>query len=218
MAKFTELYAEYLLNGGSIPTAFELIEGFNDLFTAYYCDKEIGFETETIFSIKLDMYANLYLPQFKKRIDMLNRAYLNAENPTRVHYETANTVINIGAKSKTNAANYGKNTVDTTSNFGAQENKETTVPFNALNANPSSITNQGARADSGSTVNQAHTDNFTESEAAHNDSNNVERTVNESGFTSNIEALEVIERLNKDVSILMHELLKKFKNLFMAVY
>ena len=218
MAKYTELYADYLLNGGSIPTAFNLIDGFNDLFTAYYCDKEIGFETETIFSIKLDLLASTILPQYKKHIDLLNMAYLKAENPTRVHYEIANTVYNFGTRVKNNNNTYGENKTENSSNIGSQENKETTLPFNAENANPSSIVNQGARADSGTLINRQHTDSFIETEQARNDNNKIERTINDSGYNTPIEALEAIERLNKDISILMLELLKKFENLFMKVY
>lgn len=43
MAKYTELFAEYLEGGGSLPAAFAEIVGFEDLFVARYCDKEIGF-------------------------------------------------------------------------------------------------------------------------------------------------------------------------------
>ena len=218
MAKYTELYADYLIKGGSIPTAFNLIDGFNDLFTAYYCDKEIGFETETIFSIKLDLLASTILPQYKKQIDLLNKAYLDAANPTRVHYEIGNTRFNYGKRIKNNKSSYGENITENSSNIGSQENKETTLPFNAASANPSSIINQGARADSGTLKNKAHSDNFIETEQERNDNNNVERTLRDSGYNTPIEALEAIERLNKDISILMLELLKKFENLFMKVY
>lgn len=96
MAKFTELLSEYLEGGKSLPSSFDLIEGFEDLFKAYYYDKEIGFETEELFEMKLDMYAKLYVPVYADRIDKLVVAWTNASNPTKVFYEHYNTTINAG--------------------------------------------------------------------------------------------------------------------------
>ena len=61
MAKYTELLTEYIENGGTLPTAFSLITGFEDLFIRHFCNYEIGFETETLFAIKLEEKADLYM-------------------------------------------------------------------------------------------------------------------------------------------------------------
>lgn len=118
MAKYTELLAEYLEAGGELPTVFSTIVGFEDLFVAHYCDKEIGFETEDLFTIKLNLYADLYIPIYAARIAALATAWTNAANPTKVHYER----------------------YDTTVNAGAQRAQTTDLPFDATTATPSSVT------------------------------------------------------------------------------
>ena len=42
MAKYTELFAEYLESGGELPAAFDEIYGFKDLFIGHFFDKENG--------------------------------------------------------------------------------------------------------------------------------------------------------------------------------
>lgn len=83
MAKYTELFAEYLETNPELPEIFDEISGFEDLFVGYYADKEIGFETETLFKLKLETYANLYVPLYKQKIDLLNYFLENIEEPTK---------------------------------------------------------------------------------------------------------------------------------------
>lgn len=90
MAKYTELFAEYLESGGTLPAAFADIEGFADLFVARYCDKEIGFETETLFQVKLEERAAIIIPAYVKRIEATNAAWLVVTNPTRTQTRTFN--------------------------------------------------------------------------------------------------------------------------------
>ena len=127
MAKYTMLLAEYLQKGGQLPASFSLIQGFEDLFIAKYCDKEIGFETDGLFRIKLEYKANLLIPMYKQRIDMLSAYCTKAENPTKVFYEKSTTL----------------------SNIGAQKNKTTDLPFNSASAEPNSISDLGERQDTG---------------------------------------------------------------------
>ena len=144
MAKYTELLAEYLEAGGELPDVFDTIEGFEDLFIAHYCDKEIGFETEALFAVKLELYANIYVPKYAERITALATAWTNASNPTKVHYER----------------------YDTTVNAGAQRAQTTDLPFDATTATPSSVTASDAyintdaritnREESGVTVDEAY--------------------------------------------------------------
>ena len=143
-AKYTELLADYLASGGQLPDVFDTIEGFEDLFVAYYCDKEIGFETEELFNTKLELYANIYVPKYAERITALAAAWTNAANPTKVHYER----------------------YDTTVNAGAQRAQTTDLPFDSTTAVPSSITASDAyintdaritnREESGVTVDEAY--------------------------------------------------------------
>lgn len=88
MAKYTELFAEYLEGGGTLPAVFADIEGFADLFVARYCDKEIGFETETLFKVKLEERAAIIIPAYVKRIEATNSAWLDVTDPTRTQTRT----------------------------------------------------------------------------------------------------------------------------------
>lgn len=143
MAKFTELFAEYLAGGGALPSAFENITGFTNLFKGYYADKEIGFETEDLFAIKLETYANIYIPIYKQRIEDLAEAITGAKNPAKTFYENYSTIINAGK----------------------QKGYTTDLPFDSSTAQPSSVTESDAytntdnkvinRTEAGATVNEA---------------------------------------------------------------
>ena len=74
MAKYTELFAEYLESGGELPAAFDEIVGFKDLFIGHFIDKEIGFETEVLFAIKLETNANLVIGVYADSIAASERA------------------------------------------------------------------------------------------------------------------------------------------------
>ena len=117
MAKYTELFADYLANGGTLPAVFATIEGFETKFIQHYCDKELGFETETLFALKLEEKANIYVPLYKERIDSLATALNKIKTPSKVFSES--------------------NTI--TDTIGAQDSNIKNVPFNAENANPSQI-------------------------------------------------------------------------------
>lgn len=130
MAKYTELFAEYRAKGNALPSAFEQITGFGDKFDAYYCDKEIGFENEYLFSIKLALYANILISEYKDRIAIITNAIKEAKDPTKKSY----TKIEF-AKGKV------------TNTIGKQESTNTDLPINSATATPSSKTNIGERID-----------------------------------------------------------------------
>lgn len=85
MSKYTETLLEYLEGGGDLPSAFQEIEGFSDLFLGRFCDCEIGVETEDLFAVKLEQRARLIIPQYKKRLAAANEAWLLVSNPEKVH-------------------------------------------------------------------------------------------------------------------------------------
>ena len=118
MAKYTELYSEYLASGGTVPTAAfaEVSDDFEDLFTAYYCDREIGVETEELFAIKLNLRAAMVCPLYKARI----AAYDGV-------------LGKVGAASKVR-----------TFNAGAQSGDVTVLPINSVSAQPNSKTSTAA--------------------------------------------------------------------------
>lgn len=88
MAKYTELFSEYIEGGGALPSSFALINGFEDLFKIHFCDKEIGFETETLFTIKLEEVATLYMQKYADRISNLATWVLKINAPAKTHYTT----------------------------------------------------------------------------------------------------------------------------------
>ena len=118
MAKYTELYSEYLASGGAVPTAAfaEVSDDFEDLFTAYYCDREIGVETEELFAIKLNLRATMVCPLYKARI----AAYDGV-------------LGKVGAASKVR-----------TFNAGEQSGDVTVLPINSISAQPNSKTSTAA--------------------------------------------------------------------------
>lgn len=122
MAKYTELFSEYLEGGGELPSSFELIENFDNLFKLRFYDHEIGFETETLFSMKIELTASIMIPLYKERIDMLAEAITGAKNPTRTFYEKYNTTINAGE----------------------QRGQTTELPIDSMTAEPNSISHSDA--------------------------------------------------------------------------
>ena len=73
MAFYTETLREYLNHGNELPESFGLIArtgyDFNTLFYECFADREIGFETEELFALKLKKVADLYIPQYVKIIE-----------------------------------------------------------------------------------------------------------------------------------------------------
>jgi len=122
MAKYTETLAEYLDKGGSLPTSFALITGFEDLFKHYYCDKEIGFETELLFFMKLDMYAELNMQRYKDRIDQASTILTEFEDPTKYISDVQTDELDAGA----------------------QEGTTTELPFDSVTADPAVINKTNA--------------------------------------------------------------------------
>lgn len=83
MAKYTETLADWLAAGYSLPQEFEQIDGFADLFTGHFIDREIGFETDELFNIKLQTRAALCVPLYAARITQLDAAITAAQTPSK---------------------------------------------------------------------------------------------------------------------------------------
>lgn len=90
MAKYTELLSEYIAEGGQLPALFEQILGFSDLFIGEYADREIGFETPTLFHLKLEYKAQLVIPTYKQRISDLEVSRELILNPNKKRVKTGN--------------------------------------------------------------------------------------------------------------------------------
>ena len=72
MAFYTETLREYINHGNSLPESFGLIAqtgyDFNTIFFEHFADREIGFETEELFALKVKKVADVWVPQYVKII------------------------------------------------------------------------------------------------------------------------------------------------------
>ena len=113
MAKYTTLLAEYLERGGQLPASFALIDGFEDIFKKHYCDKELGFETDLLFFMKVDELADIYLPLYQAKLARLATAWLKYDAPAKVTYTTENKTFNGGeTNGKTTELPFDSTTAD----------------------------------------------------------------------------------------------------------
>lgn len=103
MARYTETLAQYIDNGNTLPTEFTEITGFSDLFMKYYCDHEIGFETEAIFAVKLEMYADIVIPYYKTKLERIASAWTLWDDPVKTNVDSE-------ALSFTGGAQHGETT------------------------------------------------------------------------------------------------------------
>lgn len=128
MAKYTELFAEYVEGGGALPSSsFALIPNFEDLFKEKYCGSEIGFETEALFAVKLDMKARIIMPEYAARYDAIEAAIAKLKAPV---------------KQRSEKRGYGKQHSET-----ENDGKSTDLPFDAETALPSSTSHMEGSAD-----------------------------------------------------------------------
>lgn len=113
MAKYTMLFAEYLERGGACPASFSIINGFEELFKKHYCDKELGFETEALFFMKLDEKADLFMQLYADKISRLASAWTGYDTPAKVRYTQEYKTFNGGAqKAKTTELPFDSETAE----------------------------------------------------------------------------------------------------------
>ena len=117
MARYTETLTQYIANGNTLPSNFSEIEDFEDLFKMHYCDHELGFETEAIFAVKLEMYAAIVIPVYKDKLDRINSAWSLWDDPVKT-YEDSEELTFTG---------------------GAQHGETTDLPINSTSAQPNTM-------------------------------------------------------------------------------
>lgn len=131
--KYTELFTEYIANNGgaanALPSLFDkvpsiTIDGevttFKDAFILNFCDREIGFEIEELFALKLESRAKLVLPFYINKLKQISGIdYINAK---RTESETRAITGNITDGGKdTNTIFKGENPlIDTDLTFNAK--------------------------------------------------------------------------------------------------
>lgn len=126
----TELFTQYIANNGgaekALPTLFDKVQSitiddevttFKDAFILNFCEREIGFETEELFALKLESRAKLVLPFYISKLKQL--ASIDYINAKRTESETRTTTGNITDGGKdTNTRFKGENPlIDTTLTF-----------------------------------------------------------------------------------------------------
>jgi len=128
MAKYTETFAEYVEGGGTLPSSsFALIEDFEDLFKERYCASEIGFETESLFALKLDYKARVVMPLYASKIAAVVEQMTGLkDNPTKWRYEEHN---------------YGQQHSENETHSDGTE-----LPYDVASATPSSLANMNGKA------------------------------------------------------------------------
>lgn len=89
----TELFTQYIANNGgaenALPSLFDKVPNitiddevttFKDAFILNFCEREIGFETEELFALKLESRAKLVLPFYISKLNQLASIdYINAK-------------------------------------------------------------------------------------------------------------------------------------------
>ena len=89
----TELFTQYIANNGgadsALPSLFDKIPPvtivdetitFKEAFVLNFCDREIGFETDALFALKLEGRAKLVIPRYVHKLEELSKLdYINAK-------------------------------------------------------------------------------------------------------------------------------------------
>ena len=129
----TELFTQYIANNGgaenALPSLFDKVPNitiddevttFKDAFILNFCEREIGFETEELFALKLEARAKLVLPFYISKLNQL--ASIDYISAKRTESETRTTTGNITDGGKdTNTRFKGENPlIDTTLTFNAK--------------------------------------------------------------------------------------------------
>lgn len=129
----TELFTQYIANNGgaenALPSLFDKVPSitiddevttFKDAFILNFCEREIGFETEELFALKLEARAKLVLPFYITKLNQLASIdYLNAKRTESETRATTGYLTNGGKD--TNTMFKGENPlIDTTLTFNAK--------------------------------------------------------------------------------------------------
>ena len=128
-----ELFTQYIANNGGVyealPSLFDKVPDiiidtevttFKDAFVLNFCDREIGFETEELFALKLESRAKLVLPFYIIKLKQL--ATIDYINTKRTETEQrTNTGHIIDSGKDTNMRFKGENPlIDTSLTFNAK--------------------------------------------------------------------------------------------------
>lgn len=202
----TELFTEWIANNGgadnALPTLFAQVPDitvgtetikFSDTFILHFCDKEIGFETEALFALKLEARARLILPPFIDKINTLSKISIDTatEKEEISHSGTDKNTENVDRTTTTENLSTGYNLPDT----GATGEEPEPQYASEQNKNRGTITESGTPSNT-TTYGKKITTNRT---------------------PSKLETIEIIEKIQTDMFNMWEEIFKKFDCLFMGV-
>lgn len=212
MAKYTELFTEYIENGWELPTVFSKIEGFSDLFLGHFCDHEIGFETEELFNVKLETRARIIIPFYADRLAAIKARFEGLNNPSKSYQKT----VQGGERGSNKTFNGGKRDETVTNNMGEQKARAFDLPMNDTTADPTGRTEADSYTDTETTAKQAYTDSEQNTAQAYTDT----ETNTETGFTvdENLKVIQALTDFQVESQTLLEKCLHEFDCLFMRVY
>ena len=158
----TELFTTYIENNGgadsALPSLFDKIPSitiddevtkFKDAFVLNFSDREIGFETEALFALKLEGRAKLVIPRYVRKLDELSKLdYINAQRSEKETRTTTSKITDGGTDTVTHETNgtstdSGTDTVTHTTSGTSTDSGTDTVTH----------TTSGTSTDSGSDTN-----------------------------------------------------------------
>ena len=209
MAKYTELFIDYVRKGGTLPAIFEQITGFEEQFISNFADKEIGFETEDLFKLKLENKANIVIPFYKDKIaiyDSLIEKYKKLSGKTIIETTTNSRDIehNFGATNENS---------ETSGNNGAITSQNWDVPISGAieDTPPQGISKQDAFTNTG-------TSKTTKDAYSNTDKDDFSQTFNHTEDLSNNEVAEQLRFITGQKQMIIQDCLSEFNTLFMLIW
>lgn len=160
----TELFTQYIANNGgayeALPSLFDKVPDiiidnevttFKDAFILNFCDREIGFETEQLFALKLESRAKLVLPFYINKLKQLASIdYINAKR--------------MESEKRTNTGNIVDSGKDTNTRFkGENPLINTSLTFNANAVSEQEQNEVGYRKSTSTTGSENVTREYTDS-------------------------------------------------------
>lgn len=202
----TELFTEWLANNGgadnALPALFAQVPDiksgtettkFSDTFILHFCDKEIGFETEALFALKLEARARLILPPFIEKINTLSKISIDTagekEEISHSGQDKTNDIVSRTTTTSNLSTNYdlpdsGATGEEPIPDYASEQNKNRGTISES--GSPSSTTTYG-------------------------------RKITTIRNSSKLDTQTLIERIETETYNIWEEIFKKFDCLFMGV-
>lgn len=202
----TELFTEWIANNGgadnALPALFAQVPDikagtetikFSDTFILHFCDKEIGFETEALFALKLEARARLILPPFIEKIKTISKISID----TAAEKEE---ISQSGQDKTTEVVNRTTTTNNLSTNYelpNSGETGEEPIPDYASEQNK----NQGTISESGTP----------------SSTTTYGKKITTNRTPSKLDTVTLIDQIQRDMFNMWEEIFKRFDCLFMGV-